>query len=57
MTGIHKGIKQLSQVNILIAIVLLAVVFLLGPTLFILNMLTHCTGRLPAEHHAGCRSG
>ena len=43
-TGIDKGIKYLSSLNITIAIILLILVFILGPTLFILNMFTHSTG-------------
>lgn len=43
-TGIDKGIKVLSQANILIASLILALVFILGPTLFILRTMTHATG-------------
>ena len=35
MTGINVGIKRLSQFNIILAFVLLAVVILVGPTLYI----------------------
>jgi glycine betaine transporter len=44
MTGIDKGIRILSKINIYIAGVLLALVFILGPTLFILNMYGHAMG-------------
>lgn len=44
MSGIDKGIKTLSQVNVIIAGLLMVLVFILGPTLFILNMLGHATG-------------
>ncbi len=44
MTGLHRGIKQLSRVNMVIAIFLLAMVFILGPTLFLLNNMTHAIG-------------
>jgi choline/glycine/proline betaine transport protein len=37
VAGLDKGIKRLSVLNILLAGVLLAYVFLVGPTLFILN--------------------
>jgi len=43
-TGIDRGIKWLSRINIVVALALLALVFILGPTLFILNILTHSTG-------------
>ena len=35
MTGINVGIKRLSQFNIILAFLLLAVIILLGPTLYI----------------------
>ncbi len=44
MSGIDRGIKYLSQVNIGVAACLMLLVFILGPTLFILNSLTHATG-------------
>ena len=37
--GLDSGIKRLSQVNMVLAFALLAFVFLLGPTVFILNAL------------------
>ena len=37
LRGLESGIKFLSQVNIVFAIILMAFVFILGPTLFILN--------------------
>ncbi|WP_188207905.1 BCCT family transporter [Alkalibacillus aidingensis] len=43
-TGIDKGIKWLSQANLGVAALLLLFVFILGPTLFILNSMTHSTG-------------
>lgn len=43
-TGIDKGIKILSQANILIAGLIMALVFIVGPTLFILRTLAHGTG-------------
>lgn len=43
-TGINRGIKWLSQINIGVAGLLMIVVFILGPTLFILNAFTHTTG-------------
>ncbi len=43
-TGIDRGIKYLSQINILAALALMLLVLILGPTLYILNTLTHATG-------------
>ncbi|MGI8540794.1 MAG: BCCT family transporter [Rubrobacteraceae bacterium] len=37
--GIDKGIRRLSEINMVLAVVLVAAVFLLGPTLFILSSL------------------
>jgi glycine betaine transporter len=43
-TGIDRGIKLLSNVNIVIAGLLMALVFIVGPTIFVLKTLTHSTG-------------
>ena len=43
-TGIDRGIKWLSQINIVVAVLLVLLVFVLGPTLFILNLFTHSVG-------------
>ncbi len=43
-TGIDRGIKYLSQVNIIAAALLMLLVFIVGPTLFILNMFSTATG-------------
>jgi len=43
-TGIDRGIKYLSQLNIIVAVLLVLLVFILGPTLFILNLFTHSVG-------------
>lgn len=43
-TGIDKGIKYLSQINIVVAVLLMLLVFLVGPTLFILKIFTQATG-------------
>jgi len=37
VNGLDKGIKRLSQINIGLALLLLVFVFMLGPTLFVLN--------------------
>jgi choline/glycine/proline betaine transport protein len=43
--GLDKGIKRLSNFNLTIAVLLIGFVFLLGPTLFIVNSLAENTGR------------
>jgi len=43
-TGIDRGIKWLSRINMVIAIFLMLMVFIVGPTLFILNFFSHATG-------------
>lgn len=43
-TGIDRGIKYLSQINIVVAVLLMLLVFIVGPTLFILKLLTQSTG-------------
>ncbi|MFP4203407.1 MAG: BCCT family transporter [Opitutales bacterium] len=40
MTGVEKGIQILSKTNIVLALTLLSFVFVIGPTLTILNILT-----------------
>ena len=42
--GLDKGIKRLSQINMIIAGFLLIIVLLLGPTLFILNSIIQNAG-------------
>ena len=44
LTGLSKGIKILSNMNMALAAVLFLVVFLLGPTVFILNLFTDTIG-------------
>jgi len=44
LTGLKKGIKILSNVNMGLTAVLFLIVFLFGPTLFILNMFTDTIG-------------
>ncbi|AST90768.1 choline transporter [Sutcliffiella cohnii] len=43
-TGLKKGIKILSNANMGLAGVLFLIMFLVGPTLFILNLFTHSIG-------------
>jgi glycine betaine transporter len=44
LTGLSKGIKILSNLNMGLAAVLLMIVFILGPTLFTLNLFTDTIG-------------
>lgn len=44
VSGIHKGMKLLSQVNVLLALALLLFVLIAGPTLFQLRVLTTTIG-------------
>ncbi|ARF17088.1 glycine betaine uptake BCCT transporter [Sporosarcina ureae] len=43
-TGLSKGIKYLSNTNLVLAVLLLAFVVVLGPTLLIFNMFTESLG-------------
>ncbi|GIN59334.1 BCCT family transporter [Lederbergia ruris] len=43
-SGISKGIKYLSNINMVLAVLLLILVFIIGPSLFILNMFTDTIG-------------
>ncbi|WP_082380767.1 glycine betaine uptake BCCT transporter [Bacillus sp. CHD6a] len=43
-TGISKGIKYLSNINMSLAVVLFLAMLILGPTLFLLNMFTTTLG-------------
>ncbi|MBI9087833.1 MAG: BCCT family transporter [Desulfobacterium sp.] len=45
-SGLYKGIKILSDTNVYIAIVLLAVIVILGPTAHIFNSICHSVGLL-----------
>jgi glycine betaine transporter len=44
-SGIGKGIKYLSNINMGLAILLLVLLFIVGPTMYILNMFTDTLGR------------
>jgi len=44
ITGIDRGIKWLSQINIIVAVLLMLLIFIIGPTLFILQVFTQTTG-------------
>ncbi|BCU51506.1 glycine betaine transporter [Staphylococcus auricularis] len=43
-SGLSKGIQYLSNLNMVLAIILLLVIFIVGPTLLILNMMSTGTG-------------
>ncbi|MFC0469809.1 BCCT family transporter [Halalkalibacter kiskunsagensis] len=43
-TGLKKGIKILSNVNMGLAVLLFLVMFIVGPTVFILELFTHSIG-------------
>jgi len=43
-TGIDRGIKWLSRINFVVAIALMLMIFIVGPTLFILDIFTHAIG-------------
>ncbi|OLN22931.1 glycine/betaine ABC transporter permease [Domibacillus antri] len=44
MSGLGKGIKTLSNTNMVLAVVLLVLMLIIGPTMFILNMFTDTIG-------------
>src|ERR671910_432483 len=44
ISGVHKGIQWIANTNMVLAVFLLVFVFLLGPTVFILNTLTESLG-------------
>ncbi|MFC4711490.1 BCCT family transporter [Planococcus dechangensis] len=43
-SGIGRGIKYLSNINMVIAFILLAILLVVGPTLYIMNMFTDSIG-------------
>ncbi|MCD2137742.1 BCCT family transporter [Salinicoccus halitifaciens] len=47
--GINKGIKRLSNLNMSLAAIVLLALFIIGPTLYILNMFTHSIGNYIAN--------
>ena len=44
MAGINKGVRFLSEINIKLAVVFMLLVFLLGPTVYILRLFISSTG-------------
>jgi glycine betaine transporter len=61
VSGVHKGIKLVSNINVVLAGLLAAFVFVLGPTTHILNTITETAGDylagLPAMSFASGASG
>ncbi len=49
VSGIARGIQWLSNINMVLALVLAMLVFLVGPTLFILNVLPNAVGSFIAD--------
>jgi len=49
MTGLDTGIQILSKTNVLVAILLLAFVFVVGPTSYILNVFTTTIGEYVSQ--------
>lgn len=45
MTGVHRGIQLLSRFNVGLALVIAAVIFIFGPTLFLTNAYTQGFGQ------------
>ena len=44
MSGVAKGIQWLSNINMVLALVLALFVFVVGPTVFILNLIPTSLG-------------
>jgi glycine betaine transporter len=44
ISGVHRGIQWIANINMVLAVFLLVFVFLLGPTVFILNTFTESLG-------------
>lgn len=44
-SGIGRGIKYLSTINIVVAFILLALLFIVGPSMYILNLFTTSIGK------------
>lgn len=44
VSGVHRGIQWLSNINMVLAVLLVAFLFIVGPTVFILNNFTESVG-------------
>ncbi len=49
VSGIERGIQWLSNINMVLAVILALIVFIGGPTLFILNMIPNAVGSFIAD--------
>ena len=49
VSGIERGIQYLSNINMVLAVVLAVIVFIGGPTLFILNIIPNAVGGFIAD--------
>ncbi|QKT02631.1 choline BCCT transporter BetT [Ectothiorhodospiraceae bacterium 2226] len=49
LAGLHKGIRRLSELNLILAVVLLVFVLAVGPTVFLLHTLVQNTGGYLSE--------
>ena len=49
VSGIEKGIQWLSNINMVLAVIIALIVFIGGPTLFILNIIPNALGGFIAE--------
>ncbi|SDO68141.1 BCCT family transporter [Desulforhopalus singaporensis] len=47
--GLKKGIKVLSDINVVAVLILCAIIFVIGPTFFMVNMFTDSMGQLLRE--------
>ena len=47
VSGVEKGIQWLSNINMVLALVLVLFVFIAGPTILILDLLPTSVGSLP----------
>ena len=52
MSGIHKGIQLLSRFNVFLALVIGAVIFIFGPTLFLTNVYLQSMGEYMSSFFA-----
>ena len=51
ISGVHRGIQWIANTNMVLAVFLLLFLFVLGPTVFILNTFDRVYRGLPGQHH------
>lgn len=56
MAGVSRGMKRLSEWNMLLSVVLVVLILLLGPTRYIINLMLESTGDY-ASHVVGLSFG